>query len=372
MNTLGSYAAHDHRANVNQAKKACIRIPAPLSGTALRGHGIGHVLCHSFRIHIAASQTAFLKAELGRRFKTVASHIERLDAEIEGRIDAEPALKRRYDILITIPGVGPVAAVALVVGLPELGACSAKAASLLAGLAPLACDSGEKAGERHIKGGRAFVRTGIYLAALAAARFNPQLSDDYKRLRGAGKKVNLEVVSNTDAQAKLDALEQKEQERRLPPVMVIREADQPVIVPVRFDRAETGLAWRVVLENGTTINGNAERKGLEPTPGPNLQGRSLIIEHHLPLGYHRLEVDEWGAVMPLIIVPPGCWMPQMLQEDAKVWGIAAQLYLLRTESNWVSATLATSSSLSNWGRDGGPISSDSIRSTLRFWTIPAN
>ena len=68
-----------------------------------------------------ASQTAFLKAELGRRLKTLASHIERLDAEIEGRIDAEPALKRRYDILITIPGVGPVAAVALVIGLPELG-----------------------------------------------------------------------------------------------------------------------------------------------------------------------------------------------------------------------------------------------------------
>jgi transposase len=143
----------------------------------------------------AASQTAFLKAELGRRLKTLAGHIERLDAEIERRIGADPMLKRRYDILITIPGVGPVAAVALVVGLPELGACSAKAATLLAGLAPLACDSGEKTGERHIKGGRAFVRTSIYLAALAAARFNPQLSDDYKRLRDAGKKAKVAITA---------------------------------------------------------------------------------------------------------------------------------------------------------------------------------
>ncbi len=91
-----------------------------------------------------ASQTAFLKAELGRRLKVLAGHIERLDAEIERRIGADPALKRRYDIVLTIPGVGPVAAVALVIGLPELGACSAKAASLLAGLAPLARDSGAR------------------------------------------------------------------------------------------------------------------------------------------------------------------------------------------------------------------------------------
>ena len=142
-----------------------------------------------------ASQTAFLKAELGRRLKVLAGHVERLDAEIERRLGADPALKRRYDILITIPGVGPVAAVALVIGLPELGACSAKAAALLAGLAPLARDSGAKAGERHIWGGRAFVRTGLYFAAVAAARCNPQLRDDYKRLRDAGKKAKVAITA---------------------------------------------------------------------------------------------------------------------------------------------------------------------------------
>lgn len=142
-----------------------------------------------------ASQTAFLKAELGRRLKAIAGHIDRLDAEIKRRLDADPGLKRRFDILLTIPGVGPVAAMALVIGLPELGNCSAKAACLLAGLAPLACDSGDKAGERHIKGGRAFVRTGIYLAALTAARCNPQLREDYKRLRDAGKKAKVAITA---------------------------------------------------------------------------------------------------------------------------------------------------------------------------------
>jgi transposase len=142
-----------------------------------------------------ASQTAFLKAELGRRLKALASHIERLDAQIKRRIDADPRLKRRFEILLTIPGVGPVAAIALIVGLPELGECSAKAACLLAGLAPLACDSGDKAGERHIKGGRAFVRTGIYLAALTAARCNPQLREDYKRFKEAGKKAKVAITA---------------------------------------------------------------------------------------------------------------------------------------------------------------------------------
>ncbi len=142
-----------------------------------------------------ASQTAFLKTELARRLKALGGHIERLDAEIERRIAADPTLKRRYDILITIPGVGPIAARALVVGMPELGACSGKAAALLAGLAPLARDSGDKAGERHIKGGRAFVRTSIYFAALTAARFNPQLRDDYQRLIAAGKEAKVAITA---------------------------------------------------------------------------------------------------------------------------------------------------------------------------------
>ena len=184
---------------MGQALEPSALVPAPEALEALqelaraRAAAIADQTALSHRR--GASQTAFLKAELGRRLKVLAGHIERLDAEIKRRIGADPALKRRYDILITIPGVGPVAAVALVVGLPELGVCSGKAATLLAGLAPLACDSGEKAGERHIRGGRAFVRTGLYLAALAAARFNPQLRDDYQRLRDAGKKAKVAIAA---------------------------------------------------------------------------------------------------------------------------------------------------------------------------------
>ena len=144
---------------------------------------------------LAASQTAFLKAELRRQLKTIATHISHLEAEIAARIDRDPVLKRRYDIVLSIPGIGPVAAVALVVGLPELGTCTGKAASLIAGLAPLACDSGDKAGQRRIKGGRGHVRTSLYFAAIAAARFNPSLAAVYKRLRHAGKKPKVAITA---------------------------------------------------------------------------------------------------------------------------------------------------------------------------------
>lgn len=143
----------------------------------------------------AASQTAFLRAELGRRLKAVATHLDRLDAEIERRIAADPGLARRTQIVRSIPGIGPVAAMALVIDLPELGTCSGKAASLLAGLAPLACDSGQTSGERHIRGGRAHVRTALSFAAVAAARFNPDLAVVYRRLRTAGKRPKIALTA---------------------------------------------------------------------------------------------------------------------------------------------------------------------------------
>jgi transposase len=144
---------------------------------------------------LATSETAFLRAEMKRRIKSLGGHLARLTAEIERRIDRDPSLKRRYAILLSIPGIGPVAAVALIVGLAELGACSGKAAALLAGLAPIASDSGNRQNERHIRGGRAPVRTALYMAAITAARFNPDLAAFYKHLRAAGKKPKVALTA---------------------------------------------------------------------------------------------------------------------------------------------------------------------------------
>lgn len=142
-----------------------------------------------------ASHTAFLKAELKRRIKALQGHIARLEAEIAQRIKADPALARRYVILSSIPGIGAVAATTLMVDLAELGNASRGAVALLAGLAPIACDSGDMSGQRHIRGGRAIVRQALYMAAVAAARCNPDLAAFYKRLRTAGKKAKVALTA---------------------------------------------------------------------------------------------------------------------------------------------------------------------------------
>lgn len=144
---------------------------------------------------LGAAATSFLQIELKRRIKSIDIHIARLDSEIARLLDADPKLKRRHTVLMSIPGIGPVAAITLVVELSELGVCSGKAASLMAGLAPLACDSGDRNGQRRIRAGRPQVRRALYMAALAAARYNPDLAAFYKRLKAAGKKPKVAITA---------------------------------------------------------------------------------------------------------------------------------------------------------------------------------
>jgi transposase len=137
----------------------------------------------TFKNRRTASSVAFLRREIESVIKRLELHIDRLEHEIIERIEREPALLRRYEILLSIPGIGRTVAAILLVGMSELGSCSNRAVALLAGLAPIACDSGAKDGKRHIKGGRSFVRSALYMAGVAAARCNPDLKAFYKRLR---------------------------------------------------------------------------------------------------------------------------------------------------------------------------------------------
>ena len=105
----------------------------------------------------------------------IARHLARLEAELRACVDADPALARIYAILVSIPGIGPVCAVALIADLPELGGASDKEIAALVGVAPMNWDSGASRGQRRIKGGRTALRAAMAMAALAAARANPSL-----------------------------------------------------------------------------------------------------------------------------------------------------------------------------------------------------
>ena len=95
----------------------------------------------------------------------------------------------------TVPGVGPGVARTLLIDLPELGHLGRREIASLVGVAPFARDSGTMRGVRRIRGGRASVRTGLYLAAMTASRFNPPLTELYQRLRKAGKPPKLAFVA---------------------------------------------------------------------------------------------------------------------------------------------------------------------------------
>lgn len=141
------------------------------------------------------SQSLLLRRELARRIKATEASIARLEAEIDRRSAADPVLARRRLILRSIPGIGPVTAATLLVGLAELGTCSGKQAALLVGVAPLAADSGHKQGQRRIRGGRGDVRRALFMAAVAAARSNPDLKAFYSRLRDKGKRFKVAIVA---------------------------------------------------------------------------------------------------------------------------------------------------------------------------------
>ena len=106
-----------------------------------------------------------------------------LDGHIAAALAAQPDGPERAAILASVPGVGPVATSTLLALLPELGRRDGKAIAALAGLAPIAQDSGRRRGQRCIQGGRAVVRCVLYMAALVASRHNPVIRAFYQRLR---------------------------------------------------------------------------------------------------------------------------------------------------------------------------------------------
>lgn len=145
--------------------------------------------------------------ELNRQHKTqavlTATHkrvIRLLDKEIEGinkllakAVNEVTEWQRTYEILNSVPGIGDGVTFTLLGELPELGQLSPRKIAALCGLAPFNRDSGATKGRRRIKGGRAPIRTVLYMAMLSAIQCNPVMKKFYKKLveQGKHKKVAL-------------------------------------------------------------------------------------------------------------------------------------------------------------------------------------
>jgi transposase len=115
------------------------------------------------------------------------ARIATLDDALETMLRASPLWRENDDLLQSVPGIGPVCARTLLLELPELGTLTRQQIAALVGVAPLNCDSGTLRGRRTIWGGRAHVRTVLYMGTLVATRFNPRIKVFYQRLLAAGK-----------------------------------------------------------------------------------------------------------------------------------------------------------------------------------------
>lgn len=128
-----------------------------------------------------------LKRHNAARLKQIEAQREAVDAEINALIQGDPDLAQRFAILCSIPGIAEVSAAMLLIEMPELGSLDEKQVAALAGLAPIARQSGHWKGKSFIRGGRQQVRQGLYMPALVAIRFNTDLKTKYEQLIKAGK-----------------------------------------------------------------------------------------------------------------------------------------------------------------------------------------
>ena len=145
------------------------------------------------REHVCRSP--LLKRHTAQRLAQIDRQIAAIEVELKASLSREPHLSARFNVLVSIPGIGEITAIAMLIEMPELGTLDSKQVASLAGLAPIARDSGQHRGKRHIRGGRAELRHALYMPALVASRFNADMKHKYGALIAAGKPPKVAITA---------------------------------------------------------------------------------------------------------------------------------------------------------------------------------
>lgn len=200
MNWLAKTDKIDARVLAQFGEKAQPRLlelptPAEKRLSALvkrRQQVVGMLVGEQNRLELAEPE---VRTSLTKTIDFLQKQLADLDAQIHDQIDQDPDLQKKQDLLKSVPGVGKVLSATLISHMPELGSCDRKEIAALGGLAPYSHDSGRYRGRRMIRGGRPFVRKVLYMATVAAIRFNPIVKAMYGRLVEAGKRVKVAIVA---------------------------------------------------------------------------------------------------------------------------------------------------------------------------------
>lgn len=136
-----------------------------------------------------------LQRQTKARLALVEKHIAQLDTEMDTLIEADKTTARRRDILRSIPGLGQIATAAILTFLPEIGTLDRRQVGSLAGVVPHSRQSGQWKGKSFISRGRKPLRDALYMPALVAMRYNPDLKAKYQAMRNPGKPAKVAIVA---------------------------------------------------------------------------------------------------------------------------------------------------------------------------------
>lgn len=145
--------------------------------------------------HRLSSAPKWTQKEIRTHLDWLKKALRKVDRDISNLIKGSPIWREKQAILQSFKGIGPVTSATLLAALPELGTIGAKPLSALIGVAPLNRDSGQFKGRRAVWGGRNNVRSTLYMAAMSAIRFNPEIKAFYTKLREAGKPHKLAMTA---------------------------------------------------------------------------------------------------------------------------------------------------------------------------------
>jgi len=168
--------------------------------------------------------------------------------------------------------------------------------------------------------------------------------------------MGVDVDSEESAAAALAELDRAEWLQTLSAVNVVLAAES-LTVPVTYGTDIETVAWRLTVESGTQSNGQVPFNSLALLQRRELDGkirerRALVLDAAIPAGYHRLTLtpgsaqssgntqpigsaESSGTAESMLIVTPGqCWLPSAIEQGGRLWGVAAQLYLLKSKANW--------------------------------------
>jgi len=152
---------------------------------ARRGQVVGMITAEKNRLSRVVSLRVVEAVKAHIVFLEV--ELENIDSDLKQAVKDSPLWRAKEDLLRSVPGIGHVTSITLLCDLPELGTLGRKEIASLVGVAPINRDSGTYRGKRMVWGGRARVRSALYMATLVATRHNPIIMAFYHRLVEAGK-----------------------------------------------------------------------------------------------------------------------------------------------------------------------------------------